>query len=103
MTMNDVWFFDVNYAFSSSKTYLSKRLYLRQTGLSRKENRISKEQSRKENIHDELNTINRGEMFTDIYILGTYATYYFDMNAFFYFDLFIVYIPECKQQLKTMK
>ena len=25
------------------------------------------------------------------------------MNAFFSFDLFIVYIPECKQQLKTMK
>jgi len=25
------------------------------------------------------------------------------MNAFFSFDLFIVYIPECKQQLRTIK
>jgi len=25
------------------------------------------------------------------------------MNAFFSFDLFIVHIPECKQQLRTMK
>ena len=25
------------------------------------------------------------------------------MNAFFSFDLFMVYIPECKQQLRTMK
>ena len=25
------------------------------------------------------------------------------MNALFPFDLFMVYIPECKQQLKTMK
>jgi len=24
------------------------------------------------------------------------------MNAFFSFDLFMVYIPECKQQLRTM-
>jgi hypothetical protein len=26
-----------------------------------------------------------------------------NMNAFFSFDLFMVYIPECKQQLRTMK
>ena len=26
-----------------------------------------------------------------------------NMNAFFSCDLFMVYIPECKQQLKTMK
>jgi hypothetical protein len=26
-----------------------------------------------------------------------------NMNAFFSFDLFLVYIPECKQQLRTMK
>jgi len=25
------------------------------------------------------------------------------MNAFFSFDFFTVYIPECKQQLRTMK
>jgi len=25
------------------------------------------------------------------------------MNAFFSFDLFMVYKPECKQQLRTMK
>jgi len=25
------------------------------------------------------------------------------MNAFFSFDLFMVYLPECKQHLKTMK
>jgi len=25
------------------------------------------------------------------------------MNALFYFDLFMVYIPECKQQLRNMK
>jgi len=25
------------------------------------------------------------------------------MNAFFSFDLFMVYITECKQQLRTMK
>jgi len=25
------------------------------------------------------------------------------MNAFFTFDLFMIYIPECKQQLRTMK
>jgi len=25
------------------------------------------------------------------------------MNAFFTFDLFMVYIPECKQKLRTMK
>jgi len=25
------------------------------------------------------------------------------MNAFFSFDLFMVYIQECKQQLRTMK
>jgi len=25
------------------------------------------------------------------------------MNAFFTFDIFMVYIPECKQQLRTMK
>jgi hypothetical protein len=25
------------------------------------------------------------------------------MNAFFLFDLFMNYIPECKQQLRTMK
>jgi hypothetical protein len=25
------------------------------------------------------------------------------MNAFFSFDLYLVYIPECKQQLRTMK
>jgi len=25
------------------------------------------------------------------------------MNAFFLFDLFMVYIPECKQQLRTFK
>jgi len=25
------------------------------------------------------------------------------MNAFFIFDLFMPYLPECKQQLKTMK
>jgi hypothetical protein len=27
----------------------------------------------------------------------------FNMNASFSFDLFMVYIPECKQQLRTMK
>ena len=26
-----------------------------------------------------------------------------NMNAFFSFDLFMIYIPECKQQLRTMK
>jgi hypothetical protein len=26
-----------------------------------------------------------------------------NMNAFFSFDLFMVYIPECKQQLRAMK
>ena len=26
-----------------------------------------------------------------------------NMNAFFSFDLFMVYIPECKQQLRTKK
>jgi len=26
-----------------------------------------------------------------------------NMNAFFTFDIFMVYIPECKQQLRTMK
>ena len=26
-----------------------------------------------------------------------------NINAFFSFDLFMVYIPECKQQLRTMK
>jgi hypothetical protein len=26
-----------------------------------------------------------------------------NINAFFTFDLFMVYIPECKQQLRTMK
>ena len=26
-----------------------------------------------------------------------------NMNAFFSFDLFMVSIPECKQQLRTMK
>ena len=26
-----------------------------------------------------------------------------NMNALFSFDLFMAYIPECKQQLKTMK
>jgi hypothetical protein len=26
-----------------------------------------------------------------------------NMNAFFSFDLFMVYISECKQQLRTMK
>ena len=26
-----------------------------------------------------------------------------NMNAYFSFDLFMVYIPECKQQLRTMK
>jgi len=25
------------------------------------------------------------------------------MNAFFFFDLFMVYIPECKQQSRTIK
>jgi len=25
------------------------------------------------------------------------------MNAFFSFDIFMVYLPECKQQLRTMK
>jgi len=25
------------------------------------------------------------------------------MNAFFSFDLFMVYIPECKQQLRTIE
>ena len=25
-----------------------------------------------------------------------------NMNAFFSFDLFMVYIPECKQQLRTL-
>jgi len=25
------------------------------------------------------------------------------MNAFFSFDLFVVYIPECEQQQRTMK
>jgi hypothetical protein len=25
------------------------------------------------------------------------------MNAFFFFDLFMVYLLECKQQLRTMK
>ena len=25
------------------------------------------------------------------------------MNAFFSFDLFIIYIPECKQQLRTVE
>ena len=30
-------------------------------------------------------------------------TTFFNMNAFFSFDLFLVYIPECKQQLRTMK
>jgi len=28
---------------------------------------------------------------------------YYNMNAFISFDLFMVYIPECKQQLRTMK
>lgn len=73
MTMINVWFFDVNYAFSCSKAYLSKRLYYRQTEISMKENSISKELSRKEIIHNEQNTINRGEKFTDIYMLRTYA------------------------------
>jgi cell division protein FtsL len=74
--MIDVWFFDVNYAFSCSKTYLSKRLYLRQTEISMKENSISKEQYRKETIHNEQNTINRGETITDIYMLRTYTMQY---------------------------
>ena len=26
-----------------------------------------------------------------------------EMNASFFFDLFMVYIPECKQQLRTME
>jgi hypothetical protein len=26
-----------------------------------------------------------------------------NMNEFFSFDLFMVYIPECKQQLRTLK
>jgi hypothetical protein len=29
--------------------------------------------------------------------------YYLNMNAFFFFDLFMVYIPEYKQQLRIMK
>ena len=28
---------------------------------------------------------------------------YYNMDALFSFDLFMVYIPECKQQLRTMK
>ena len=28
---------------------------------------------------------------------------YFNMNVLFSFDLFMVYIPECKQRLRTMK
>jgi hypothetical protein len=28
---------------------------------------------------------------------------HYNMNAFLSFDRFMVYIPECKQQLRTMK
>ena len=34
---------------------------------------------------------------------GLYSKIYCNMNAFFSFDLFVVYIPECKQQLRTME
>jgi len=34
-------------------------------------------------------------------IISNYSTY--NMNAFVSFDLFMVYIPECKQQLRTVK
>ena len=37
------------------------------------------------------------ELEHNLYIL------YCNMNAFFSFDLFMVYIPGCKQQLRTMK
>jgi len=33
----------------------------------------------------------------------TQLVLFWNMNAFFSFDLFMVYIPECKQQLRTMK
>ena len=35
-------------------------------------------------------------------VRNTYI-YYCNMNAFFSFDLFMVYVPECTQQLRTMK
>jgi hypothetical protein len=37
------------------------------------------------------------------YRLRWASTYICNMNALFSFDLFMVYIPECKQQLRTMK
>jgi hypothetical protein len=38
-----------------------------------------------------------------IFIHGLQYTCSCNMNAFISFDLFMVYIPECKQQLNTMK
>jgi hypothetical protein len=38
-----------------------------------------------------------------IICLQSRCTYNCNMNAFFSFDLFMVYIPKCKQQLGTMK
>ena len=31
------------------------------------------------------------------------TTIYCNMNAVFFFNIFMVHIPECKQQLRTMK
>ena len=36
-------------------------------------------------------------------LIYTFYNIYCNMNAIFSFDLFMVYIPECKQQLRTMK
>ena len=38
-----------------------------------------------------------------VFIIETMNNSSCNMNAFFSFDLFMVDIPECKQQLRTMK
>jgi hypothetical protein len=45
--------------------------------------------------------LNKMEIFDIVNLQYIYK--YCNMNAFFSFDLLMVYIPECKQQLRTMK
>ena len=49
--------------------------------------------SNKQSVNQRLN----------LYHLFNLYIFYCFMNVFFPFDIFIVYIPECKKQLRTMK
>ena len=48
-------------------------------------------------------TATRVSVGRDTIYMYTQIIHYCNMNAFFSFDLFMIYIPECKQQLRTMK